>query len=201
MNDISKLINSSLINSSLIDPSNDKYYLNHQNYTLKIDLSNTIFNIVANNDVRECEYFVKNKKHNINIQDNDGETALHLAIFMCNLKISKILLKNNIDLYIKDKYGQTAVHRIYFNISDENIIELVKIINKYDDKKNIFNISDNSGNTLLHSILNYISRNNIIMTKHYTELIETLVSFTNCNIINNNNQTIYDLMKKLKYLK
>lgn len=201
MNDISKLINSSLINSSLIDTSNDKYYLNPQNYTLKIDLSNTIFNIVANNDVRECEYFVKNKKHNINIQDNDGETALHLAIFMCNLKISKILLKNNIDLYIKDKYGQTAVHRIYFNISDENIIELVKIINKYDDKKNIFNISDNSGNTLLHSILNYISRNNIIMTKHYTELIETLVSFTNCNIINNNNQTIYDLMKKLKYLK
>ena len=47
---------------------------------------------------------------NINIQDDDGNTALHHAVSSNNLDILKTLLMHKLDVNIQNRFGQTPLH-------------------------------------------------------------------------------------------
>jgi hypothetical protein len=110
-------------NSKFINLTCDNYYENPKNIdNNKLCLFNPIlFTLIVNNQKKDLIYALKNNKNNINIQDKDGDTPLHIAVFLCNYEIIKILLNNNANINLKDKYGQTAIHRLYFGIKDDNI--------------------------------------------------------------------------------
>lgn len=49
---------------------------------------------------------------NLNIQNNDGSTALHCAAFFCRPEIVKLLLDKKADKSIKNKYNATAYENV-----------------------------------------------------------------------------------------
>jgi ankyrin repeat protein len=67
---------------------------------------------------------------NINHQDNDGNTALHIAIKLRqNNEIIKLLLDNGADVNIKNKNGKTPLD-IAMEKGDKDIINLLKMYAK-----------------------------------------------------------------------
>ena len=122
--------------------------------------ANQIFKIITNNKIDELEKYIILNKMYINFQDSDGDTPLHIAVFLCNIKACEILINNGVDMYIKDKWGQLSLHRICFCISDKNIINIINLFNsKKNFINNIFNELDNYGNTPFHLVLKYIIKN------------------------------------------
>ena len=139
---------------------------------------------------------MKNNKNNINIQDKDGDTPLHIAVFLCNYEIIKILLDNDANINIKDKYGQTPIHRLYFGIKDDNINKIIKLL----EQKNInFSTVDNLGNTVLHITLKQIIKFNTILTIKHKIFINKLKSLIPNDIRNNDNYSITELLEIIKF--
>jgi len=154
-----------------------------------------LFKLVANNNVGQLENtLINNKNINVNEQDKDGDTPLHIAVFLCNIQIVSILLNNNANLLIKDKWGQIPIHRLCFSINDVKILELINIFLKLNNK-NIFNEQDNYGNTALHLILKHIIKNKILLTNIHKLIIKNIKKIMNIKIKNNDNQNINDLIK------
>lgn len=54
----------------------------------------------------------------LNIQNNDGSTALITASFFCRPEIVKMLLAKNADKTIKNKYGNTAYETVISPFDD-----------------------------------------------------------------------------------
>jgi ankyrin repeat protein len=48
----------------------------------------------------------------VNFQNNDESTALHIAAFFCRPDVVKLLLENGADKTIKNKYGQTPYEMV-----------------------------------------------------------------------------------------
>jgi ankyrin repeat protein len=205
----------------LININLDNYYLNPYKFIYKKDSNNImdvidnlintnkvintkindfnplLFKLVANNNITHLENILKNNKNiNINEQDKDGDTPLHIAIFLCNIKIINILLKYNANLLIKDKWGQIPIHRLCFSINDIKIVDLVNIFLKHN--ANIFNEQDNYGNTTLHLILKHIIKNNIVLDDNHKILIKNIKKKMNLKLKNQDNQNINDLIKILR---
>jgi len=169
------------------------------------------------------KFLIENKKININMINNIGETALHIA---CNYEqdtIVELLLNHeDIDINIQDlqnKYtplmyavslnnflitqmlinhkkinflcqdvaGNTAYHH---GINEDVSEDLIKILDeKLEDKtetKNIYNLTNLNGNTILHVLL---EKNIQINLKKYIEN-------TNLNIQNYRGNTIWHLFSK-----
>lgn len=160
-----------------------------------------IFKLVANdNIVKLIQLLDDNEKFlNINIQDNDGDTALHIAIFLSNYNACRVLIKYNADIYIKDKWGQTPIHRLCFALENKNIIKIIEIINQKhcNEKNNIFNVCDKFNNTPLHLVIKYILKNKIKLNKHILAVLHKLISLTDIEIINNEGLTSNDLLNML----
>ena len=83
---------------------------------------------------------------NINSRDNNGNTALHWAVYFNNQQSIDYLLRYNIDINIKDNNNCTAL-QLAINKENDIIIDKIKesIIIKYntsDNKYNLFNIFD-----------------------------------------------------------
>lgn len=185
-----------------------------------------IFKLVANNQIDELKnFFLNNSTYDINIQDSDGDTALHIAIFLSNLEACKILIKNNANLFIRDKWGQVPLHRICFALENKNIISIIELIdgcqkksityknnlnniNNLDnvnnvyklrkfDKNNIFNSVDKFNNTPLHLVLKYIMKNKLKLNKNILLIIKKLKSLTDINIVNNDGLSIGELLELL----
>lgn len=124
-------------------------------------------------------------KHDIdpNLQDSNNEiTALVYTIYLHDVSIFKILLQNNADPNIQDSMGNSAIHHIVIEDSDELLYELLKnnkqtlnfnthnidgklpvhlllekVIKENDDTKYVvgqsnLNYQDMNGNTALHHI-------------------------------------------------
>jgi ankyrin repeat protein len=158
----------------------------------------SIFKLVANNKISDIKKNIS--VTNINIQDNDGDTPLHIAVFMCNSEICKILLDNNADFTIRDKWGQFPLHRICFCINNIDIFKIISYfvnVNYSIKNINIFNQIDNYGNTPFHLVLKYLLKNNINITEYHVKLINKLKKNTDCKIKNIDNYSIYDLLKEL----
>ena len=120
-----------------------------------------LFKLIANNNFKEFLKTIENKNININEQDKDGDTPLHIAVFLGNCKFIKVLLNLDIDIFLTDKWGQTALHRLCFCLNDKRIIEVLDLFINYNKKNNydLFNLQDSFGNTIFHLILKHIQKN------------------------------------------
>lgn len=160
-----------------------------------------LFKLVANDDIEKLNFVLKNNNSNVNIQDNDGDTPLHISVFLCNYRACEVLLKYNAFINLKDKWGQIPIHRICFCSSEINSIKIIKLFDDYQKKNNlnynIFNFIDNFGNTPFHMVLNYLIKNNIKINNNHLKIINKLKILTNNDIINKDNQSITDLLTKL----
>lgn len=177
-----------------------KPQINQKNIDVKNDFNPLIFKHIANDNITQLENLIKNSKNiNINQQDKDGDTPLHIAIFLANFKIVKILLENNADPLIIDKWGQTPLHRICFSISDPKTNEIVDIFIQKDKVENLdlFNIQDNYGNTILHSVLKHIIKNKTALTDNHKIIINKINKLTNNKLKNIDGQTINDLINQI----
>ena len=54
--------------------------------------------------------FLINKDINLNLQDNEGFTVLHLCYKFNYFEIIQLLTEKGINLNIKDKYGKNALY-------------------------------------------------------------------------------------------
>ncbi len=175
--------------------TNSNNTLNQNDNFKKFD--NTLFKLIASNKINEFQKIIK--FHDCNQQDQDGDTPMHIAMFLCNYEAIKILIDNNADLFIKDKWGQISTHRICFCLDDDNLLKIIDLIliKQCEYNLNVFNIQDNLGNTPFHLILKYIIKNNIkINLKHRTIFLK-LTKITNNDIKNKFNETILTLLSFL----
>lgn len=155
-----------------------------------------IFKLVANNDITELKKILSKNRDFINIQDNDGDSALHISIFLSNYEASKILINNGANLLIKDKWGQIPLHRICFTLKDKNTLKIINLILR-DKEKNICNNVDKYNNTPLHLVIKYILKNNIIIDRYILSIIEKLSEFTDLNIVNADGMSVNDLINMI----
>ncbi len=180
--------------------------LNNSDNTNEPGISNKnfhpiIYKYIANNNFSQLETLLKtNKSININQQDKDGDTPLHIAVFMSNSPIVKLLLDYGADPFVVDKWGQTPLHRICFSTDEEKIIQVLELFIKknIEDDSDIFNLQDKNGNTVCHLVLKHIIKNKSVINKIQKKLIGILKSYTNKLTKNFDNQTIMDLMDLIR---
>lgn len=197
-------LDSNLENNKDIISNNNIKNFNLTNNILtenKLDKYN-LFKLVANNNIKQLEHILKNDNSvNINIQDEDGDTPLHLSVFLCNFKACEILILGGSLLNIKDKWGQIPIHRLCFCSDKPKAIKIISLFDIYQKKinlnNNIFNSLDNYGNTPFHLLLNYLIKNNISINVEHMKIINKLKKLTNNKISNKNGQTIMNLFNLL----
>lgn len=191
LNDIMNLL-LNYINSILENDKNDK----NDNVFNPI-----LFKLIANNNFKEFIKTVENKNTNINEQDKDGDTPLHIAVFLGNCKFIKVLLNLDINIFLNDKWGQNALHRLCFCLNDKRIIEVLDLFINFNKKNNydLFNLQDSFGNTVFHLILKHIQKNNIQLEYYHYKLIKKLKLNTNSNLKNIDNNSIHDLLQLINY--
>ena len=68
------------------------------------------FNAIVNNDQAQVEKFIE-QGIDVNIQDADGRTALHLAAEVGNVELIYLLWISKVNVHIKDNDGNNALHR------------------------------------------------------------------------------------------
>ncbi len=61
----------------------------------------------------------------VNIQDDSGNTPLHLACYYDCLEVVQVLLRNGADVNIQDEDGDTPLHLIS-SYDDLDIVKLLK---------------------------------------------------------------------------
>ena len=164
-----------------------------------------LFKLIANDNITQLENVLKNKLGTLNIddQDKDGDTPLHISVFLANISAIKILINYGANILLVDKWGQTSLHRICFSLGDPKSLEIIDIFiknnnnnnNKY--KKNIFNIQDNYGNTPCHLVLKHIIKNKITLGQNHKLLIKKISLKTNKNLKNIDGFTIDNLCKHI----
>jgi ankyrin repeat protein len=163
-----------------------------------------LFKLIANDNIIQLENILKNKLGSLNIddQDKDGDTPLHISVFLANISAIKILINYGANIYLIDKWGQTSLHRICFSLGDSKSLEIIDIFIKTNKKnnKNIFNIQDNYGNTPCHLVLKHIIKNKTVLNKNHKLLIKKISSKTNKNLKNIDGFTIDDLVKHIKLI-
>lgn len=208
LNILVKKLTSIIMNNSNLD----NYHIDNNNNNINTELNKNIkvnkyddfiiFKLVANNNINKLKN-INFDNYNINIQDVDGDTALHIAIFLSNYEACEILIKNNINLFIKDKWSQLSLHRICFSLENNNTLKIIDLINNHIQKnfenKNIFNELDKFNNTPFHLVIKYILKNKIILNKNIIKILDKLVSLTNMDLMNNDGLSCNDLINMLNF--
>ncbi len=109
-----------------------------------------------------------NHGSNVNAQDNDGRTPLHLladGIYEDDdvSEIATLLVENGADPTLQDKYGRTALHLAVMFENEKLVILLLEfeLSNKYDKfnqlgkRNSLLHIGDKNGLTPLHYAVTY----------------------------------------------
>ena len=146
------------------------------------------YSIRKNVDPQILINLLKRTDINVNLQDNEGNTPLMLAIIY-NMKniVIELLKKPNIELNLKDVMGNSAlmiaVNRLNLsNMNDmqnkEDIIEI--LLNKNDID---VNLQDNKGFTVLMLVIN-----NRPDTERTLAIVDKILGFSNIDV---NLQNIY----------
>jgi ankyrin repeat protein len=122
-----------------------------------------------------------------NIRDKDGKTVIYHCTknFLISIKVFEILIENGAEVNLLTTVGKSfplmsaAGH---FKNNDELILLLLS--NGAD-----INLQNNMGNTVLMQLC----KSNL---NRYYPIIKIIISYPNCNfeIINNDGQTIYDIL-------
>lgn len=138
----------------------------HQNNILHIAVNVNNYDIV--------EKLLETNKCDVNCQDYDGNTSLHLAIFDNRLPIAHLLINYGADLNVKNKDGNTVMHFAAIN----NNINVIKLLLR---EGAIYDIQNIDGDTPAHLA---VSNNNITIIK------EILKLDIDPNVQNNSGETI-----------
>ncbi|VDI18169.1 Hypothetical predicted protein [Mytilus galloprovincialis] len=103
-------------------------------------------------------YFVQNDMPNIDKQDSDGKTALHLAVLHRHQHIAEILLQQKADVHLRDSDSRSAIH-IACNNGDLHMVDMLIKHKAHINKR------DKLGFTPLH----------LACIRGLTEVVELLV--------------------------
>ena len=103
---------------------------------------------------KSVEFLLKNGA-NVNIQDNDGWTALHFAATALNNSeiYTKLLLDHNADVSLRDSYGNTALWRATFD--SRGFGGVIKLLRAHGADPFLKNNYDASPYDVAHTIANY----------------------------------------------
>lgn len=105
---------------------------------VKEQINESNINVLNVNNMSLLQEALKNKQDdialylvqkgiNVNNQDSQGQTALHyIAVYKNDLKIAKAIIKNDVDINLKDKYGNSALWTAIFNAKGE--YDFVKLL-------------------------------------------------------------------------
>jgi|UniRef100_A0A6C0GZF5 ankyrin repeat protein len=171
-----------------------KYLLSNKKININItnDIGETALHIACNYEQESIvDLLLQNKDLDINLQDFQNKfTPIIYAIALNNFNIVNMLInQDNINLLLQDNLGNTAVHH---SIIEETSTEIKKIINEKIEKdklKEIFNMTNINGNTILHLLL----ENNIQIN------LSLYIENTNLNLQNYIGNTIWHLFGKRWY--
>ncbi|XP_063412032.1 uncharacterized protein LOC134694863 [Mytilus trossulus] len=136
-------------------------------------------------------FFSRRPTPSVNLVDNNGHTALYLAVINNNIEILSLLLRNKADVNIRDDFNRLPLHYT----TSQSVTQLLlthNSQNKYGKGpisvfktaclnitlqtafKNVcrdsVNMPDNEGNTPLHSVIN-----RYLIKKESSDCIETLL--------------------------
>jgi ankyrin repeat protein len=121
---------------------------------------------------------------NVNIQNKNGLTPLHVACLMGNLDAVNILLNYNSNAFIKDITGQTS----FIKAIESCNLEIIKLLCSFKNRDNyLINMTDNNGRIpAIHSL----------KTKKAYEIVKILNNFNmvDFSIKDNNNKNIMDYL-------
>ena len=90
----------------------------------------------AQNEI--VEELVKNmSKEDLNIKNDYGETALHLAVSRRRFDVAKLLIRNGADIEMKDKYSKTIIHDVV-KTGNQDMLEFLlgNGVNLYSEDSN-----------------------------------------------------------------
>ena len=120
----------------------------HNFSTKEIELihcsNNLWFNTAKNGYINLMKLLIKAGGVNINIQENDGWTALHWAIIRDRKDCVELLIKSGINVNIQTEYGWTALHYAC-NYGHKDCVELLIKAGGID-----VNVQDEDGDTALY---------------------------------------------------
>ncbi len=91
---------------------------------------------------------IKTKLSDINKKNEDGLSALHLAVIDGNLALIQLLLENQADTALKNDQGMTALH---LAVAQQNAnAEIVEMLLDYTAANGHLDVGDNNNNRALH---------------------------------------------------
>jgi ankyrin repeat protein len=146
----------------------------------KVEIDNSgnspVHTAYSKNYIVILQLLLKQNYGNVDIQNKDGQTILHLAILYYNEAIFDLLLYYEAKVTIQDNVGHTPLH-LALKCTQ---IFLKKLLDpKYGDN---INIQYNDGDTLLHTAL--------VANDDYADFVDILIEAgANPNIANNAGQT------------
>ncbi|CDO66019.1 palmitoyltransferase, putative [Plasmodium reichenowi] len=148
--------------------------MNNSTSCVSINVQDILFNLAKQKDER-IFYFLEKDKTLINIQDGNGNSLLHWAVFLNNVYLVYYLLENNAERDIKSHSKQTP---LFWAICSNNIL-MIYILNKYGS--NLFQEDDKGYNCLIISI----QYNNILAFFYllYLNISITHKDYNNCTVV------------------
>ena len=200
-NNFNEMINNELINPKILIKQNESgqtilHYLVNKND------NNTIINILKfiKSSISETD-----NNNFINFQDNNGDTALHIAIKNKNYDIAKILDKYGANKNIPNNNNEIIETSEEIELGDKNklkelINKIIKPINDYNSEdENI--IDDESKDSIKLFFKDVLSKNNnILKTENLEDVVytpdnlEDIISSDKSNLnIQNNIQNIINI--------
>lgn len=137
--------------------------------------------------IEVIDLFIDKDVNILNIQNDLGETALHIAADQTiDPNIIEYLLTKNVNTNILNTDGDTALDYLINKFNYWKIEIVKKIINLFINKNYKFNLKNHSGNTILHKMLKKSLNFDIIQY-----LIE---KGADSNIKNNNNDSVLHIL-------
>jgi len=103
------------------------------------DNRSILMNCIIENKIDFIKELLSYEGIDLNIQDNNGYSALHFAVQNGNLDVVSLLLENKADIDVQDNWGNTPLWRSVNNYPDNR--EIINILIKYGANPEIKNNS------------------------------------------------------------
>ncbi|ORX53361.1 ankyrin [Piromyces finnis] len=107
---------------------------------------------ISRENYKLIEYFCQQEHINLDVKDNNGDTALHIACSLGNMKIIKTLINRGCDPFVKNNCGSTPLFNIVYHGFDKVCKSTLSLYQeKFGFVKTLqfVNSQDNEGKTAL----------------------------------------------------
>ena len=94
------------------------------------DISNGSKVWFASRNVRTCKIALESGLFDVNMENNDGKTALMYVVDIEDYNTVKLLLDNGADVNMENNYGKTALDYA----KEYERTEFIELLNKYTNK-------------------------------------------------------------------